>query len=134
VTGRKPARTGDQVDAEKVAADEAARVAAEAEAARVAADQAAAEETARAAAEQEAADQRAAADEAARLLATVQAGGSAHVGDVVEASDEEIEVEMLITITGLRNGEPWPAVGGSIALPAAEATQCIANGYAKPVE
>lgn len=42
-----------------------------------------------------------------------------------------VEVVMLVGITGTRNGEKWPAVGGTVALPADEAAQYIANGYAR---
>lgn len=54
------------------------------------------------------------------------------VPDTSEVPDEgEVEVVMLIAVTGTRNGEKWPAIGESIALPADEAAQYIANGYAR---
>ena len=40
-------------------------------------------------------------------------------------------VQMNQKITGYRDGEEWPEVGGVIDMPAAEATSLIANGYAK---
>lgn len=57
------------------------------------------------------------------------------VPDVSEVPDEgDVEVEMLISITGTRNGEKWPAPGGAITLPADEAAQYVANGYARLAE
>lgn len=61
------------------------------------------------------------------------AGANAPAAEA-QAAAEEVEVVMQITITGLRNGQPWPAVGGSISLPADEAAGYIANGYVKPAE
>lgn len=40
---------------------------------------------------------------------------------------------MLISISGTRDGQPWPARGGEIVLPDAEAAEMCANGYAEPV-
>lgn len=40
-------------------------------------------------------------------------------------------VQMNQKITGYRDGEEWPEVGGVIDVPSAEATSLIANGYAK---
>ncbi|CAH0248390.1 hypothetical protein [Microbacterium sp. Bi128] len=45
-----------------------------------------------------------------------------------------LDVVMLVSLSGLRDGEPWPAAGESIALPVDEAEGYIANGYAKPAE
>jgi hypothetical protein len=42
-----------------------------------------------------------------------------------------MRVTMKTNITGYRNGEPWPGVGGTIDLPDGEAADMIANGYAK---
>lgn len=42
-----------------------------------------------------------------------------------------MRVEMLIHITGTRNGEDWPPVGGVIDLPDHEARRMIDVGYAK---
>lgn len=39
-------------------------------------------------------------------------------------------VRMKTRIGGYRNGEPWPAPGGTIDVPAHEAHGLIANGYA----
>lgn len=39
-----------------------------------------------------------------------------------------MRVTMLVTISGTRNGEDWPAKGGVIDLPAAEAADYIAAG------
>lgn len=44
------------------------------------------------------------------------------------------DVVMLVSISGLRDGEPWPAAGEGITLPVAEAEAYIANGYAKPAK
>ena len=43
-------------------------------------------------------------------------------------------VRMDRHITGSRNGEPWPPAGETIDLPAREAADLIANGYAQPCE
>jgi len=39
-------------------------------------------------------------------------------------------VRMKINITGSRNGEPWPAPGGTLDVPDHEAADLIAAGYA----
>tara|TARA_E500000081_G_C6053582_1_gene314850 strand:- start:652 stop:816 length:165 start_codon:yes stop_codon:yes gene_type:complete len=39
-----------------------------------------------------------------------------------------MKVKMLIKISGTRDGQDWPEVGGEIDLPKAEAEQMIANG------
>jgi hypothetical protein len=43
-----------------------------------------------------------------------------------------MRIQLIVKIDGLRNGERWPAVGGIIDLPASEATNMIAHGYAIP--
>ncbi|GAB2702373.1 hypothetical protein BKA24_001686 [Microbacterium marinum] len=45
------------------------------------------------------------------------------------ADVDEVEVFVAVTITGTRNGEPWPAVGEPITLPATEAEAYLAAGY-----
>lgn len=42
-------------------------------------------------------------------------------------------VRMRVHITGYRDGEPWPAVGGTIDVPDGEAADLVANQYAEPV-
>lgn len=42
-------------------------------------------------------------------------------------------VTMIGTISGSRDGEPWPLIGGSIDLPDDEAANLIANRMAVPV-
>jgi hypothetical protein len=44
------------------------------------------------------------------------------------------KVEMLVLISGTRNGVDWPGIGGSIDVPAAEAAELIANGFARAPE
>lgn len=44
-----------------------------------------------------------------------------------------MRVEMKIHITGSRNGQLWPDIGGIIDLPEQEAAELIANGYAEEV-
>ena len=43
-------------------------------------------------------------------------------------------VRMNIQISGTRNGEDWPAPGGTVEVPDAEAAQLVANGNAEAVE
>lgn len=43
-----------------------------------------------------------------------------------------MRVVMLIHISGTRDGAYWPEVGGTIDVPAAEASDMIACGYAIP--
>jgi hypothetical protein len=45
-----------------------------------------------------------------------------------------MKVTMLASISGLRDGVPWPARGGQIELPAGEAEELIAGGLAKKYE
>lgn len=80
-------------------------------------------------------EQAAAAAEAARLLAAVKAGASGLAAPApAPVSGDEVEVVMTVAISGLRDGQPWPAVGESITLPAGEAEQYVLNGYAKKAE
>lgn len=44
------------------------------------------------------------------------------------------KVKMLVQITGTRNGKRWPAPGGTVDLPAAEAEKYCRQGYCVPVE
>lgn len=50
------------------------------------------------------------------------------------AEPATLDVVMLVSLSGLRDGVAWPAAGEAIALPVAEAEGYIANGYAKPAE
>ena len=45
-----------------------------------------------------------------------------------------MRVQMQIHITGYRDGEPWPPVGGTVDVPEREALELISQGYAKAVE
>lgn len=45
-----------------------------------------------------------------------------------------MKVRMKGDITGTRNGEPWPPVGGEIDLPDEEAANLCAAGMAVPVK
>lgn len=42
-------------------------------------------------------------------------------------------VKMRAELSGLRNGQPWPPIGGVIELPDDEAATMCANGTALPV-
>ena len=44
-----------------------------------------------------------------------------------------MKVRLTYRIDGLRNGLPWPAVGGEIDVPTSEAMNLISHGYAVPV-
>jgi len=44
------------------------------------------------------------------------------------------KVEMVVLISGTRDGVDWPAVGGLIDVPAQEAAELVANGFARPPE
>lgn len=44
-----------------------------------------------------------------------------------------MRVKMVGSITGTRNGEPWPEVGGEIVLPDSEGAELCALGMAVPV-
>lgn len=48
-----------------------------------------------------------------------------------EAEDGDVIATVIHQISGLRNGEPWPAAGEPITLPAAEAAQYAAAGYVR---
>ena len=52
----------------------------------------------------------------------------------VEPAAGEVTVRVAVGISGLRNGEPWPAVGEPITLPADEAASYIQFGYVVPIE
>lgn len=45
-----------------------------------------------------------------------------------------MKVKMIVSITGTRDGQDWPAAGGSIDLPDAEASELIAAGLATQVD
>lgn len=45
-----------------------------------------------------------------------------------------MQVTMRIAIGGYRNGQEWPAPGGTIDVPDHEAADLIANGYAVATE
>ena len=86
-----------------------------------------------AAAEQAAAEQAAAEQAAAEQAAAEQAAAEQAAAEQAAAEPEpegEVRVQMLVAISGTRNGEKWPDVGGVISLPADEAAGYIANGYA----
>jgi hypothetical protein len=44
-----------------------------------------------------------------------------------------MKVRLIYRLDGTRNGQPWPAIGGEIDLPASEAVNLISQGYAVPV-
>ena len=44
------------------------------------------------------------------------------------------KVEMLVYISGSRDGVDWPAAGETIDVPAQEAAELIANGFARAPE
>ena len=44
------------------------------------------------------------------------------------------KVEMIVLISGARDGVDWPAIGESIDVPAPEAAELIANGFARVPE
>lgn len=66
--------------------------------------------------------------------AEAKAKADAEAADAQVAAEDEVTVVMNIWISGLRNGEAWPAPGGEITLPAQEAEQYIALGYASKPE
>mgnify|MGYP003337408333 CR=1 FL=1 len=43
-------------------------------------------------------------------------------------------VVLLVTLTGTRNGEDWPAKGATMSLPAEEAADMVEAGMARLVE
>ncbi|KAA9110179.1 hypothetical protein [Microbacterium rhizomatis] len=67
----------------------------------------------------------------AKAAAEASAASDAAAAEVEAVEPEGVTVVMVIGISGLRDGEPWPAPGESIVLPADEAALYIANGYAK---
>lgn len=44
-----------------------------------------------------------------------------------------MKVQMTATISGTRDGNDWPALGGLIDVPSVEAAELIANGFARAV-
>jgi hypothetical protein len=42
-----------------------------------------------------------------------------------------MQVRMLVDISGTRNGQPWPRIGGTIELPDDEAAGYVAAGLAE---
>lgn len=44
-----------------------------------------------------------------------------------------MKIRMRATLSGLRDGQPWPARGGELVVPDAEGAQLCAQGYADPV-
>lgn len=44
-----------------------------------------------------------------------------------------MKVELLVTLTGTRNGQEWPAKGSVVDLPDAEALDMLNAGLARPV-
>lgn len=123
MTGRK-ATASDAVEAEGAAPENVESVAPDA-----AAPDAAAADGAK---DAEIARLREEAAESQRKLDAILAGQS--IGEPAEVREGEVTVTMRIAISGLRDGAPWPAVGGDITVPAAEAEQLVALGYAAAAE
>ena len=44
------------------------------------------------------------------------------------------KVEMVVQISGARDGVDWPAPGGTLDVPEQEAAELIANGFARKPE
>lgn len=44
-----------------------------------------------------------------------------------------MKVKMKVQITGMRDGQRWPAIGGEIDLPDDEGAHACAQGWAEPV-
>lgn len=44
-----------------------------------------------------------------------------------------MRIRMKIALSGLRNGQPWPAVGQTTELPTGEAQHLVASGIAEEV-
>ncbi|MDP8928668.1 MAG: hypothetical protein M3O70_08870 [Actinomycetota bacterium] len=44
-----------------------------------------------------------------------------------------MKIRMKVEVTGTRNGQKWPPVGGVIDLPDDEAAEYCRQGYADPV-
>lgn len=55
---------------------------------------------------------------------------AAEADDPAEESVDVTEIVMNIAITGTVDGVPWPAPGGEISLPTAEAERYVSLGYA----
>lgn len=49
-------------------------------------------------------------------------------------AEGDVTVIVVVGISGLRNGVPWPAAGEQFVLPADEAADYIKFGYVRPVE
>lgn len=45
-----------------------------------------------------------------------------------------MKVNLKVSVSGLRDGKPWPDRGETVDLPDDEAAQMIAAGQAEPVE
>lgn len=45
-----------------------------------------------------------------------------------------MKVKLKVNLSGTRNGAEWPAVGGVVDLPDAEAAQMLASGMASSVK
>ncbi|MFD7860973.1 hypothetical protein [Streptomyces sp. NPDC059783] len=45
-----------------------------------------------------------------------------------------MRIRMKVAMSGLRNGQPWPAVGETTELPTAEAAHLCASGIAEEVQ
>ena len=52
----------------------------------------------------------------------------------VELEADEVTVIVAVHISGLRNGEPWPAPGEQFTIPADEAERYLAFGYVTAAE
>lgn len=44
-----------------------------------------------------------------------------------------MKIRMRVALSGLRDGQTWPARGGEIVVPDAEGAELCAQGYAEPV-
>ncbi|MGP4084173.1 hypothetical protein [Streptomyces sp. KR55] len=44
-----------------------------------------------------------------------------------------MRIRMLVTLSGTRNGQDWPAKGGALEVPDDEGAQLCATGIAEPV-
>lgn len=49
------------------------------------------------------------------------------------AADKTVRVRMLVSISGTRDGDKWPARGETVVLPAGEGLQLVAQGDAELV-
>jgi hypothetical protein len=47
---------------------------------------------------------------------------------------ETVPVVMLTDVTGTRDGRPWPGRGRIAHVPAREAEELVASGYAEPAD